>query len=180
MATKPFIPKTSDGLIFGLITNSEEKEQETKTSTHSMSQNSSLKIKKKQRKDGSFNTGRWQPDEHQRFIEALLKYGNEWKSVQRHVATRSSTQARSHAQKFFVKINKTKLIELGLDFSNSSLKNINKIACDLTSEQFKTTIEALNLASFERKPSRKTAKSVASGDSLNEYSSTKEEKLLKK
>jgi SHAQKYF class myb-like DNA-binding protein len=45
-------------------------------------------------------------DEHFRFIEALQKYGKEGKRVQQHVGTRSSTQARSHAQKFFVKLEK--------------------------------------------------------------------------
>lgn len=45
-------------------------------------------------------------DEHFRFIEALQLYGKEWKRVQQHVGTRSSTQARSHAQKFFVKLDK--------------------------------------------------------------------------
>lgn len=45
-------------------------------------------------------------DEHFRFIEALQRYGKEWKRVQQHVGTRSSTQARSHAQKFFVKLEK--------------------------------------------------------------------------
>lgn len=128
------------------------------------------------KKDGNFNTGRWQPDEHQRFIEALLKFGNEWKSVQKHVATRSSTQARSHAQKFFVKINKTKLLELGLDFSNSSLKNINKIACDLNNDQLKTTIEALNLASFERKPSKKNRHSREEASSFLDSLRDDEEK----
>ena len=33
-------------------------------------------------------------------------HGKEWKRVQQHVGTRSSTQARSHAQKFFVKLEK--------------------------------------------------------------------------
>ena len=45
-------------------------------------------------------------DEHFRFIEALQLYGKEWTRVQIHVGTRSSTQARSHAQKFFVKLEK--------------------------------------------------------------------------
>jgi len=44
--------------------------------------------------------------EHFRFIEALRLYGKEWRRVQEHVGTRSSTQARSHAQKFFVKLQK--------------------------------------------------------------------------
>ncbi len=36
-------------------------------------------------------TGRWTRDEHYRFLEALKKYGKEWKRVQQHVGTRSST-----------------------------------------------------------------------------------------
>jgi SHAQKYF class myb-like DNA-binding protein len=48
--------------------------------------------------------GRWTAEEHFRFIEALILYGKEWRQVQEHVRTRSSTQARSHAQKFFVKL----------------------------------------------------------------------------
>lgn len=58
-------------------------------------------------------SGRWTMDEHFRFLEALQRFGKEWKRVQQHVGTRSSTQARSHAQKFFVK----------LDRRNQSLDN---------------------------------------------------------
>ena len=39
-------------------------------------------------------------------MEALKLFGKEWRKVQEHVGTRTSTQARSHAQKFFVKIEK--------------------------------------------------------------------------
>ena len=52
------------------------------------------------------NQGRWRKDEHCRFLEALKLYGKSWKKVQAHVTTRTSTQARSHAQKFFVKLEK--------------------------------------------------------------------------
>lgn len=50
--------------------------------------------------------GRWTVEEHFLFLEALKIFGKEWKRVQQHVGTRSSTQARSHAQKFFVKLDK--------------------------------------------------------------------------
>ena len=54
-------------------------------------------------------TGRWTREEHFRFLEALKLFGKEWKHVQKHVGTRSSTQARSHAQKFFSKLDKKKM-----------------------------------------------------------------------
>jgi len=36
----------------------------------------------------------------------LINYGNDWKKVQKNIQTRSSTQARSHAQKFFINVKK--------------------------------------------------------------------------
>ena len=51
--------------------------------------------------ENQFHSGRWTEEEHQKFIDGILQYGNEWKKVQQVIRTRSSTQARSHAQKFF-------------------------------------------------------------------------------
>lgn len=53
-----------------------------------------------------YKEGRWSPEEHCKFLEGLIKYGNNWKKVQKHIVTRSSTQARSHAQKFFMSCKK--------------------------------------------------------------------------
>jgi SHAQKYF class myb-like DNA-binding protein len=55
---------------------------------------------------GRFSTGRWEKEEHAKFVEALKVHGKDWGKVQRFVGTRSSTQARSHAQKFFQKVEK--------------------------------------------------------------------------
>lgn len=57
----------------------------------------------------TYNQGRWTSYEHFKFLEALKIYGKEWQKVQQHVNTRTSTQARSHAQKFFVKLDKKNL-----------------------------------------------------------------------
>jgi len=38
-----------------------------------------------------FKHGRWTKDEHFRFLEALKRFGKEWKKVQEHVGTRTST-----------------------------------------------------------------------------------------
>ena len=52
------------------------------------------------------NNGRWSQKEKLRFLQALQKYKRNWKQVELHVKTRTSTQARSHAQKFFQKLKK--------------------------------------------------------------------------
>lgn len=48
--------------------------------------------------------GRWHKNEHDRFIEAIKKFGKDWKSVEQYIETRSGSQIRSHAQKFFNRI----------------------------------------------------------------------------
>jgi SHAQKYF class myb-like DNA-binding protein len=128
----------------------------TPTSSHSENfwkrSKKQKEIKKLRRKrDSAFQCGRWQPDEHQRFIEAIVKYGNEWKLVQKHVGTRSSTQARSHAQKFFVKIKNSNLIKLDVDFSKNSIKSLHHLAACLDGEEYVNTIKALNCVAFERR-----------------------------
>lgn len=48
---------------------------------------------------GKINHGRWTNEEHEKFLEAIKIHGRDWKKVQGYVVTRTSTQARSHAQK---------------------------------------------------------------------------------
>ncbi len=102
-------------------------------------------------REGSYNCGRWQPEEHERFIEAIMKFGNEWKQVQKYVGTRSSTQARSHAQKFFVKIKRANILDFNIDLSKNSIKNLHEMANNLNSDQYVNAIKALNCVAFERK-----------------------------
>ena len=49
--------------------------------------------------NSKWNTGRWTKEEHTKFLEAIKIHGRDWKKVQDYVVTRTSTQARSHAQK---------------------------------------------------------------------------------
>ena len=51
--------------------------------------------------------GRWTDDEHQLFLTAFHQFGRNWTKVAKFIPTRSSTQVRSHAQKFFTKLDST-------------------------------------------------------------------------
>jgi len=52
------------------------------------------------------NNGRWDKIEHRRFLQGCLLYKNNWKKVETYVKTRTSTQIRSHAQKYLKKLEK--------------------------------------------------------------------------
>ena len=52
------------------------------------------------------NNGRWGKSEHLRFLAGCLLYKNNWKKVETYVRTRTSTQIRSHAQKYLKKLEK--------------------------------------------------------------------------
>ncbi len=48
------------------------------------------------------NTGRWTRAEHEKFMDALDKYGRDWVKIEKKMKTRSLLQIRSHAQKVFL------------------------------------------------------------------------------
>ena len=56
-------------------------------------------------KEGA-TAGRWSAAEHAAFLHGLALYGREWKRVAADIPTRSASQVRSHAQKYFAKLQK--------------------------------------------------------------------------
>ena len=56
-------------------------------------------------KEGA-TAGRWSAAEHAAFLQGLALYGREWKRVAADIPTRSASQVRSHAQKYFAKLQK--------------------------------------------------------------------------
>ena len=55
---------------------------------------------------GQEHTGRWTKEEHDAFLVGLQLYGKEWKKVAAKVKTRTVVQTRTHAQKYFQKLQK--------------------------------------------------------------------------
>ncbi|CAL4935613.1 unnamed protein product [Urochloa decumbens] len=49
---------------------------------------------------------KWTAHEHDRFLNAMALFGRDWKRIEAFVATKTSTQIRSHAQKHFLKAQK--------------------------------------------------------------------------
>jgi len=53
-------------------------------------------------------TGRWSTAEHALFLKGLAAYGKEWKKVSKMIPSRTVVQIRTHAQKYFQKLEKQK------------------------------------------------------------------------
>ena len=49
---------------------------------------------------------KWTDQEHGRFLDALRMYGRAWRRIEEHIGTKTAVQIRSHAQKFFSKLEK--------------------------------------------------------------------------
>ena len=81
-------------------------EENIKSINNSNPLTNNINISSENDNNSQFHSGRWTEEEHQKFIDGILEYGNEWKKVQQIIRTRSSTQARSHAQKFFLRVKK--------------------------------------------------------------------------
>ena len=127
-----------------------------------LSNNTSIKPNQEKSK---FGIGRWHLSEHKKFIDAIIKYGNDWKKVQNHIGTRSSSQARSHAQKFFIKLKeeqKKMKISKEIDYSNSTVKSFYDALQSMNQEKRENIIKELENVVFDnqlRNKSKKRSKS---------------------
>lgn len=68
-----------------------------------------LKDNKKPRKKYTQTKQRenWSDEDHQKFIEALKLFDRDWKQLEKHIGTKTIPQIRSHAQKYFLKVQKS-------------------------------------------------------------------------
>jgi SHAQKYF class myb-like DNA-binding protein len=53
-----------------------------------------------------YATGRWTREEHEQFLVGLKLHGRVWKNIAPLVKTRSTVQIRTHAQKYFLSLQK--------------------------------------------------------------------------
>jgi len=56
------------------------------------------------------NSGRWTKEEHDTFVLGLGLYGRDWKKVATAIKTRTPSQIRSHAQKYFQKLSRSPIV----------------------------------------------------------------------
>ena len=105
----------------------------------------------------NLNGGRWNKEEQQRFAEAVLKYGNDWKQIQSHVFSRNMTQVRSHAQKFLMKLKETNfIINEKYDPNLSWTKMMNLLRQNVDYEKLKELL--FSVEQHEEKEKRKKEK----------------------
>ena len=107
------------------------------------------------------NNGRWTKEEQNRFAEAVLKYGNDWKNIQNHVSSRNITQVRSHAQKFLMKLKESNfLINKGLDLNLSWTKIMNYLNKTLTYDELKEVLFSVEQIGQKKLGSYKNCKNL--------------------
>ena len=83
--------------------------------------------------------GRWTHDEHQAFLEGLRTCGREWKKVASLIPTRTSAQIRSHAQKYFAKVQREE--ESTLRDGHSTCGGASAIPSDASLSQMSTSVQ---------------------------------------
>ena len=67
------------------------------------------------RSTGEEKVGRWTEEEHEVFLEGLKLHGKQWKTIATKIGTRTVVQVRTHAQKYFQKMERK-----NRDFSSAS------------------------------------------------------------
>ena len=71
-------------------------------------------------------TGRWTREEHLNFIKGLELHGKGWKKIAALIKTRTVVQIRTHAQKYFLKLQKARNESNGKAQSEAKLKDVVK------------------------------------------------------
>ena len=73
------------------------------------------------------NRGKWSYEEHIKFIESFVNYGNKWKIIQKYIGTRSCNQIISHAQKFFLRLKELKSDKYCFNFKKNNIQSLSNV-----------------------------------------------------
>lgn len=57
-----------------------------------------------EKRSGEEKVGRWTEEEHEIFLQGLQLHGKQWKTIAMMIGTRTVVQVRTHAQKYFQKM----------------------------------------------------------------------------
>ena len=57
-----------------------------------------------EKRSGEEKVGRWTEEEHEIFLHGLQLHGKQWKTIATMIGTRTVVQVRTHAQKYFQKL----------------------------------------------------------------------------
>ena len=71
--------------------------------------------------------GRWTLKEHISFLKAIDQYGVNWGKISALIPTRTNIQIKTHANKFLNKLKNFKDETLGIDLTNSAIRNIKDV-----------------------------------------------------
>lgn len=129
---------------FNVITNSPQKikqnnltttKVEKKLNQEKNGKNESLNIEESEIKEEIKNKkeGRWTLEERNKFIEAFIENGKNWRKIQKYIGSRTCSQTRSHAQKFLLKLRTIENSEF--NFKKDSIKNLNDIIEEIKNKE---------------------------------------------
>lgn len=108
---------------------------------------------------GQEHTGRWTREEHNAFLSALQQYGKEWKKVAAKVKTRTVVQTRTHAQKYFQKLQKGLSSEKG-DVEMGTVAEAKKILPIASARRGQALAQTPGQSPFGKKSRKKQERSL--------------------
>ena len=164
--SKQAIPKTNLFVSQKLDASEKDKNHKTKQQIQFISFKKPFlkdKYTKKSVPGPNINEGRWTEEERDTFIKGLILYDINWKKINDLIPSRTDTQIRSHAQKFYQRMKSCKDENLGIDFTLKSVKSIKDMLNQIKSKCannnimfiFKRLLNGCNERRFLKKKKKK-------------------------
>ncbi|GKY97219.1 hypothetical protein MPSEU_000680300 [Mayamaea pseudoterrestris] len=88
----------------GASSSSSDRAQQIPSKSSSLTRSSSLGGSPRLSRKDKDKIGRWSDEEHALFLDGLERHGKQWKMIADMIGTRTVVQVRTHAQKYFQKL----------------------------------------------------------------------------